>query len=93
MLTNPYVAVATVITGLVATMWALSDSTTAAEKAQERFCQKSSEMKNKEEERKKSLESLISTINDETTATVARADALNKLKSEYPDIFKKYVDP
>lgn len=92
MLTNPYVAVATVITGLVATMWALSDSTTAAEKAQERFCQKSSEMKNKEEERKKSLESLISTINDETTATVARADALNKLKSEYPDIFKKYVD-
>lgn len=92
MLTNPYVAVATVITGLVATMWALSDSTTAAEKAQERFCQKSSEMKNKEEERKKSLESLISTINDETTATVARADALNKLKSEYPDIFKKHVD-
>ena len=92
MLTNPYVAVATVITGLVATMWALSDSTTAAEKAQERFSQKSSEMKNKEEERKKSLESLISTINDETTATVARADALNKLKSEYPDIFKKYVD-
>lgn len=92
MLTNPYVAVATVITGLVATMWALSDSTTAAEKAQERFCQKSSEMKNKEEERKKSLESLIRTINDETTATVARADALNKLKSEYPDIFKKYVD-
>jgi tape measure domain-containing protein len=92
MLTNPYVAVATVVTGLVATMWALSDSTTAAEKAQERFCQKSSEMKNKEEERKKSLESLISTINDETTATVARADALNKLKSEYPDIFKKYVD-
>jgi tape measure domain-containing protein len=92
MLTNPYVAVATVITGLVATMWALSDSTTAAEKAQEKFCQKSSEMKNKEEERKKSLESLISTINDETTATVARADALNKLKSEYPDIFKKYVD-
>lgn len=92
MLTNPYVAVATVITGLVATMWALYDSTTAAEKAQERFCQKSSEMKNKEEERKKSLESLISTINDETTATVARADALNKLKSEYPDIFKKYVD-
>ena len=92
MLTNPYVALATVITGLVATMWALSDSTTAAEKAQERFSQKSSEMKNKEEERKKSLESLISTINDETTATVARADALNKLKSEYPDIFRKYVD-
>ena len=89
MLTNPYVALATVITGLVATMWALSDSTTAAEKAQERFSQKSSEMKNKEEERKKSLESLISTINDETTATVARADALNKLKSEYPDIFRK----
>ena len=92
MLTNPYVALATVITGLVATMWALSDSTTAAEKAQERFSQKSSEMKNKEEERKKSLESLISTINDETAATVARADALNKLKSEYPDIFRKYVD-
>lgn len=92
MLTNPYVALATVVTGLVATMWALSDSTTAAEKAQERFSQKSSEMKNKEEERKKSLESLISTINDETAATVARADALNKLKSEYPDIFRKYVD-
>lgn len=37
MLTNPYVALAVVVGGLVTTMWALSDSTTAAEKAQEKF--------------------------------------------------------
>lgn len=37
MLTNPYVALGTVIIGLTATMLALSDSTTIAEKAQKRF--------------------------------------------------------
>lgn len=34
MLTNPYVALATVVVGLTATMWAMSDSTTAAARAQ-----------------------------------------------------------
>ena len=33
MLTNPYVAVATVLTGLIVTMWAFHDSTTATEAA------------------------------------------------------------
>lgn len=32
---NPYVLAATVLAGLVATMWAFHDSTTASEKAQQ----------------------------------------------------------
>lgn len=39
MLTNPYVAVATVVTALVATMWTLSDSTSSAAKATREYNQ------------------------------------------------------
>lgn len=37
MLTNPYVALATVVMGLTTTMWAMSDSTTAAARAQKEY--------------------------------------------------------
>lgn len=53
MLTNPYVAVATAVAGLVATMWAFHDSTTASEKAQQKFNEEQKNFANLEEERKK----------------------------------------
>ena len=37
MLTNPYVALTVVIGGLITTMWAMSDSTTAAARAQKEY--------------------------------------------------------
>ena len=53
---NPYVLVATVLAGLVATMWAFHDSTTASEKAQQKFNEEQKNFANLEEERKKKIE-------------------------------------
>ena len=52
MLTNPYVAVATVLAGLVATMWAFHDSSTEAEKAQKRLNERQQEAQKEAEEHK-----------------------------------------
>ena len=65
MLTNPYVALGTVIIGLTATMLALSDSTTIAEKAQKRFNDEQDKMIQQETDRKNQVESLIRIIQDD----------------------------
>lgn len=91
MLTNPYVAVATVITGLVATMWALSDSTTAAEKAQERFNEEQKNFANQEEERKKKIEELIRVIQDETETEFSKIKAYEELQRYSPALSSAYT--
>lgn len=90
MLTNPYVAVATVVTGLVATMWALSNSTSAAENAQKRFNEEQDKMIQRETERKNQVESLIQTIKDETETDLAKITAYEQLKKLSPAITSAY---
>lgn len=90
MLTNPYVAVATVVTGLVATMWALSDSTSAAENAQKRFNEEQDKMIQRETERKNQVESLIQTIKDETETDLAKITAYEQLQKLSPAITSAY---
>lgn len=90
MLTNPYVAVATAVAGLAATMWVLHDKTTAAEKAQEDYNKRKEEAEKQEKEHKNAIEGLINTANDETVATRKRQEALQALKSQYKDIFGDY---
>lgn len=90
MLTNPYVAVATVITGLVATMWAFHDSSTEAEKAQKRFNESQEEAKKKSEEHKQKIDSLINSSRDIALADIQRGQSLAELRKEYPKIFEKY---
>lgn len=90
MLTNPYVAIATVITGLVATMWALSDSTSAAENAQKRFNEEQDKMIQQEKERKNQVESLIRVIQDETETELAKISAYEQLQKLSPAITSAY---
>lgn len=90
MLTNPYVAVATVVTGLVATMWALSNSTSAAENAQKRFNEEQDKMIQRETERKNQIESLIQTIKDETETDLAKITAYEQLQKLSPAITSSY---
>ena len=92
MLTNPYVAVATVVAGLTATIWAFHDSTTAAERASKRFNEQKEESIKKEQEHKQRLEELISTLQNEYTSSMDRVKAMNAIKNEYPSIFQKYID-
>jgi tape measure domain-containing protein len=90
MLANPYVLLATVVVGLVTTMWSLRDSTTAAEKAQERFNKTSEEAKQKAEEHKQKIEQLLSAVRDDAKANYERIIAMDELKKEYPSIFAQY---
>lgn len=91
MLTNPYVAVATVVTALAASIWVLSTRTSEAEKATERFNAIMDEHNKKEEEHKQAIDALISTIQDQNKAEGERLAAFEKLKAEYPAIFQNYT--
>lgn len=91
MLTNPYVAVATVVTALAASIWVLSTRTSEAEKATERFNAIMDEHNKKEEGHKQAVDALISTIQDQNKAEGERLAAFEKLKAEYPAIFQNYT--
>lgn len=90
MLTNPYVAVATVVTALVATMWTLSDSTSAASKATKEYNQAKEEAAKKDEEHKRRIDELLTSSRDESLATLTRQKSLEELRKEYPKIFEQY---
>lgn len=91
MLTNPYVAVATVVTALAVSIWVLSTRTSEAEKATERFNAIMDEHNKKEEEHKQAVDALISTIQNQNKAEGERLAAFEKLKAEYPNIFQNYT--
>ena len=90
MLNNPYVILATVVAGAAIALWALRDSTTAAEKAQKRINDVMEEQKKKTEELKTSSNSLLNVLSDQTSTSFERVRALNELKQLYPSIFEKY---
>ena len=92
MLTNPYVLLATAVVGLGAAMWALSDSTTSAERALDSYNKKIEKLDTDEEDRKRTLEGLVSTINSEVEADVTKLKALKDIEELYPALFRKYVD-
>lgn len=90
MLTNPYVALATVLVGLTATMWAMSDSTTAAARAQKVYNGIKDAALKKEQEHKLKIEELLTAARDESLATLTRQKSLEELRKEYPKIFEQY---
>lgn len=90
MLTNPYVALAVAVAGLVTAMWALSDGTSAAEKAQKRFNDEQDKMTQRENERKRQVESLIRVIQDETETELAKITAYERLQKLSPAITSAY---
>ncbi|NDV81327.1 tape measure protein [Bacteroides sp. 51] len=91
MLANPAVLITTIVIGLVSAMWALSDSTKAVDKAQRDYNKKKEVAIQKEQEHKQKIESLISKINEATTAELDRTGALDQLKAAYPGIIEKYI--
>lgn len=92
MLLNPYVLVTVAVAGTVAAIWALHDSTTAAEAAQRSFNETEEKAKKKAEEHKREVENLISVANDESKSRNERRIAMDKLIQMYPSIIQKYID-
>lgn len=88
---NPYVLVATVLAGLVATMWAFHDSTTASEKAQQKFNEEQKNFANLEEERKQKIEELIRVIQDETETEFSKIKAYEELQRYSPALSSAYT--
>lgn len=88
---NPYVLVATVLAGLVTTMWAFHDSTTASEKAQQKFNEEQKNFANQEEERKKKIEELIRVIQDETETEFSKIKAYEELQRYSPALSSAYT--
>lgn len=90
MLTNPYVAVATVVAGLAATMWALHDSSTETEKAQKRLNERQQQAQKEAEEHKRKIDALIESSRDIALTDLQRGQSLAELRKEYPKIFSQY---
>ena len=91
MLANPYVLVATVIGGLIATMWILKDSTDANAEATERHNQLCKEQTDLIDDEKNRINGLISTIQDETKSWDERNKAFLALKSSTGSVLDKYT--
>ena len=87
MLTNPYVALATVITGLVATMWALSDSTSQTEEATKRLNKSVSNVEGQASKEMSALKNLNKQLNETKKGT----DEWDKVKNQIVDGYSKYL--
>lgn len=87
MLTNPYVALATVITGLVATMWTLSDSTSQTEEATKRLNKSVSNVEGMASKEMSALKNLNKQLNEAKKGT----DEWNKVKNQIVDGYSKYL--
>lgn len=90
MLANPYGAIAVALTAVIAAMWAFSDSTTAAERAQKDFNEEKKRAEEQEQKHKEAVEALLNVVRDEASATADRQSALEQLQKYYPQIFAKY---
>lgn len=87
---NPYVLAATALIGLGTAVWALSDHTTAAEKAQTRYNKAQEDAVQLENQRKQEIEEALDVARDANRIEGERVEALLKLKSTYPEIFSQY---
>lgn len=90
LLANPYGAIAVALTTVVSMMWAFSDSTSAAEKAQKDFNEEKKRAEEQEQKHREAVEALLNVVRDEASATADRQSALEQLQKYYPQIFDKY---
>lgn len=87
---NPYILLGTAVAGLVATMWALHDSTKGARAEQERLNTRAEEQAEAARKEKEDIDRLLSTIQDETETRENKFTALRRLQQLYPSVFDKY---
>ena len=90
LLANPFGAIAVALTAVIGLMWAFSDSTTSAEKAQERFNEEKKRAEEADREHKATVEELLRVAQDEAKSTAERTEALEQLRKFYPNIFSQY---
>lgn len=90
MLTNPYVALATVIAGLTAAIVANADAMSANARAHREYNERLEEANKTEEDRKQKVRESIDAARDEAEATGRRVEALEFLQKQYPSIFNQY---
>lgn len=90
MMMNPAVLVGAGIAALAVSMWALSDSTSAAEKSQKKFNDEQERFKAQADEKKQKVEGLIRTIQDETETEAAKGKAYRDLQELSPELVKAY---
>ena len=87
MLTNRYVALATVVVGLGVAMWALHDSTTATERAEKQLNNTIDIQKQQLDELKGKVNSLVSIIKNESASQFDKIRAYKQLQSLMPTVF------
>lgn len=90
MLANPYVLVATLISGVVVAMVSMKTEAERMKEADEAYEDQKQKVIEAEEAHKRRLEELAGVAGDEALSTDTRREALNKLEQKYPDIFAKY---
>ncbi|PLK44462.1 tape measure protein [Emticicia sp. TH156] len=83
---NPYVAAATAIAALAATIWVLHDNTNSAVRAQELLNKQQDEIQKKREELVSKTQSLMSVINSETSSKYQQIQAYLELQALYPNL-------
>lgn len=88
MLTNPYVAVAVAVGTVVTAMWAFSDSTTEAEKAQAKLNSSIEYQTSAINKYENTAKELIGIIKDEISTQYDKQKALDVLQKMMPSIFK-----
>lgn len=86
---NPYVLLATAIIGVASAIWAFSDSTDDATKAQEHFNQEQQKLLDLIDERHNKVKSLLAVLRDSNESEYARNKAYKSLIEIYPELFKK----
>lgn len=92
MLANPYVLAAVALGLFITALIAFHDSSTASERAQERYNKKVEEANELEQTRKERLEALVAELQNELTAETRRVEILGIIKREYPAFFKLMLD-
>lgn len=99
MMVNPYVLLATAMTGLATAFVLLRDRTTAAEKAQKRFNGALAETQELADKERAKITELVNAVKDETRTRRDRQLKIEELQRLYPDIFSnldlesaKYLD-
>lgn len=90
MLANPYVLVATLISGVVVAMVSMKTEAERMKEADEAYENQKQKVIEAEEAHKRRLEELAGVAGDESLSTDTRREALNKLEQKYPAIFAKY---
>lgn len=90
MTAHPYALAAAAVIALVGAMVTMANATSAAEKEADRMKKRTEEQAKETDELKNKTQELRDTIVDETKTEEERQEALNKLKSLWPDVFSDY---